>query len=82
MGGCNPCAISDEEEKYSDWRVRDAVDCLMRAEDIKQDAKMMGLVKKEIDKKVKSVKQVSSLKELRNVASQKSDEVDAEKEET
>lgn len=81
MGGCNPCAMSEEEDKYSQWRVDSAVDCLMRAEEIKLDKKMMALVKVEMEKKGKAIKSVSSLKELRSVASQKSEQVDDEKEE-
>ena len=39
-----------EEEKYSEWRVKDALRTLTDAENIKKDIKMMNLIQKELSK--------------------------------
>lgn len=71
MNGCCPSPIDEEKEKYSEWRVRDAVETLMRAEEVKADSKMMALVKAEMAKKGNAIKRITSLKELRAAAGRK-----------
>lgn len=71
---------SDEDMKYDDYRVRDAVDTLMRAEEIKQDPKMMKLVHAEMQKKHKAIKKVSSIKELRHLKNKMADDESAAEE--
>jgi hypothetical protein len=46
-----------------DWELEDAVRTLARAEEIKQDEKLMGKIRPMLDKKVKSIE---ALKELYN----------------
>ena len=44
-----------KEDKYCDWRVKQALHTLTEAEEIKKDAKMMSLVRKEALKQQKAV---------------------------
>ena len=60
-------------DKYDDMSVQCALDALMRAEEIKQDSKMLELVMKKIGAKKKAI---DSLAELREVASEKRSEED------
>jgi hypothetical protein len=46
-----------------DWELEDAVRTLARAEEIKQDEKMMGKIRPMLDKKVRSIE---ALKDLYN----------------
>lgn len=45
-----------EKPKYDEWEIKNAVDTLMRAEEIKQDAELMALVAPELEKRTKAVK--------------------------
>jgi len=71
--------IEVEKEKSKEgpeeWEVCQAVDTLMRAEEIKQDAKLMSLVKEKMDVKKKAI---DSLSKLRTVAAKKIKEYDDE----
>ena len=45
-------AMKEQEKK---WEVEDAVRCIIRAEEIKQDAELMKLVEPELKKKAKAM---------------------------
>lgn len=47
-----------EPDKYDNWAVQRAVDVLTQAEEIKQDAKMMKLVSKEIGKRQEALDKI------------------------
>ena len=59
----------------SDWELEDAVRTLARAEEIKQDEKLMGKIRPMLDKKVRSIE---ALKELYNEKYNKPSMSDAE----
>jgi hypothetical protein len=52
----------EEDRKYDDWRVDDAYCTLKRAEEIKQDKKMMGLIQERLDKDKKAIRSLDELK--------------------
>jgi hypothetical protein len=58
----------EKEDKYGEEGVRCAAETLIKAEDIKKDAKLMALVKGHMEKSAKAIK---SIKELRKVAAAK-----------
>lgn len=51
-------ASTIESDKYNEWAVQRAVDVLTQAEEIKQDAKMMKLVSKEIGKRQEALDKI------------------------
>lgn len=55
-----------EDSKYDRWAVDNACRTLMDAEEIKQDPKMMKLVKPMIDKKAKTITSLQDLKDHAN----------------
>lgn len=57
---------SMEEDKYSDWAIRDCADTLIRAEEIRADPKKMKLVAKEIDKRKKALDKITSIEDLKD----------------
>lgn len=57
-----------EDDKYCEWKVKDAAQTLIRAEEIKKDKEMLALVKAELEKSSMAIK---SIKELRGIASKK-----------
>lgn len=67
-------ATPSKPDKYDEYAVKRACETLMEAEEIKQDSKMMGLVKELMGKKQMALKKITSLKELRKVAEEKSGE--------
>lgn len=44
-----------KDSKYDEWEVKRALETLTRADEIKKDAKMMGLIEKEFAKQEKSL---------------------------
>jgi hypothetical protein len=60
-----------EEEGYRKWDIDCAVDTLIKAESIKQDAKMMALVKPLLMKKFEGIKKITSLDELKKVSKER-----------
>ena len=65
------------EDKYSESAVKCAAETLLKAEEIKKDAKLLALVKGEMEKSASAIK---SIAELRKIASKKQAEPEAEKE--
>jgi hypothetical protein len=64
-------AVGEDKEKseeYSKWELEDACRTLQRAEEIKQDKKMMKALRPHLDKAAKAYK---SLDELRKLAGSK-----------
>lgn len=61
----------EKEEKYDQWEIDDAYRTLKRAEEIKNDPELMGLVSACYDKDVKALNSLSSLKKLANKVSAK-----------
>lgn len=57
-----------EDDKYCEWKVKEAAQTLVKAEEIKKDKEMLALVKAELEKSSQAIK---SIKELRGVASKK-----------
>ena len=57
-----------EDDKYCEWKVKDAAETLVKAEEIKKDKEMLALVKAELEKSSQAIK---SIKELRGIASKK-----------
>lgn len=55
--------ISGDEPKpkYDEWEIRSAVECLIRAEEIRQDAELMALVTPELEKKSKVYKGIAEI---------------------
>ena len=51
-------ATTIDSDKYNDWAVQHAVDVLTQAEEIRQDAKMMKLVSKEIGKRQEALDKI------------------------
>ena len=67
-----------EDDKYCEWKVKDAAQTLIRAEEIKKDKEMLALVKAELEKSSMAIK---SIKELRGIASKKMAEREEEESE-
>lgn len=60
-----PIDKKDEEDKEPDkWEIQSAVDCLLRAEEIKKDTRIMKYVNEEIDKKKSAINSLSQLKKV------------------
>lgn len=57
-----------EDDKYCEWKVKEAAQTLVKAEEIKKDKEMLALVKAELEKSSQAIK---SIKELRGIASKK-----------
>jgi polyribonucleotide nucleotidyltransferase len=66
-----------EDDKYCEWKVKEAAETLVRAEEIKKDKEMLALVKAELEKSSQAIK---SIKELRGIASKKMAEREEEEE--
>lgn len=45
--------------KFDEWEIKSAADCLIRAEEIKQDAELMALVASELEKRTKAYKGIA-----------------------
>lgn len=54
---------SMDDSKYDEWAVKSAAETLVRAEEIKQDSKMMKLVSKHITKQKKAIDSIEDLRE-------------------
>lgn len=54
-----------KDDKYEDWKVEDAASTLLRAEEIKQDSKMMSKVAPLLAKKKKAITSIADLKKVR-----------------
>ena len=50
-----------DKPKYDTWEIRSAAECLIRAEEIKQDAELMALVAPELEKKSKACKGIAEI---------------------
>lgn len=66
---------SEEKKKeygdYDKWEIESAVDCLIRAEEIKQDKEKMKYVKQCMDTKYKGVKKViSSIADIKKASNE------------
>lgn len=60
-----------EDNKYDKWCIEDAARSLERAEEIKQDPKMMKLVAKELKKKLKATKKsIASIQDLKDASAE------------
>jgi hypothetical protein len=75
MAKAAPKEMNMEDYKYDDHAVNSAFDTLMRAEEHKQDPKMMDLVHKKAKKHKKSIR---SIAELRQVAKDMNDDGDGD----
>lgn len=53
-----------QPDKYDNWAVESAADTLIRAEEIKADAKMMKFVAKKIEERKAALEKVSKREEL------------------
>lgn len=53
-----------EQEKLKEWEIEDAVRTLIRAEEIKQDVKLMKLVKPKLEEKAIAAKKVVDASEV------------------
>lgn len=51
----------EPKPKYDEWEIRSAAECLIRAEEIKQDAELMALVAPELEKKSKAYKGIAEI---------------------
>ncbi len=51
---------------YDEWEIDDAVRTLVRAEEIKQDPKLMKACSSALTKKLKAVKSIADLKKRRD----------------
>jgi len=64
-----------DDHKYDEYAVRNACDTLKKAEEIREDEKMMALVTKELGKEHKRTKKaIRSIGDLRQAAYEKSKE--------
>lgn len=64
-----------QDGKYYDYAIRDAAECLTRAEQIKADSKLMPYVAKCVKEDLKAAKKaVSSIQDIRDIAQSKKDE--------
>lgn len=68
--------MEKETEGYDEHELKCAADTLLKAEEIKADSKLMEAIKPLLDKKVQAVKKITSLKELRQVANKKVNELE------
>lgn len=82
--GLEVISASKKTEKYDEYKIQDAARTLKEAEKIKQDPELLELALKEVAKEGKAI---SSLAELKSVASKKiadagnkDEEVDSEEE--
>lgn len=81
-----PLEGSEEKEKkygkYDEWEICSAVDCLLRAEEIKNDKEKMAYVKPLLDEKMGNLsKAIRSLSDLKAVAKKKMAEEETEDDE-
>lgn len=53
-----------EKEGYEDYELESKARCLMEAEEIKQDAKLMEALKPYLQKKAKAISSIAELKEV------------------
>lgn len=53
--------IDKPKPKYDEWDIKSAADCLLRAEEIKQDKELMALVAPELEKKLKAQKGIAEI---------------------
>ncbi len=51
-----------KDKEYDEWKLRDACDTLLRAEEIKADPKLMKALQPYLDKKVKAYKSVADIR--------------------
>ncbi|MBQ8475710.1 hypothetical protein IJ531_01460 [bacterium] len=69
--------LKEEKNKYGkfdEWVIRDAVDCLVRAEEIKKDKEKMKYVLPMLDKQAKSILEAKSAAEILYGEDNKDDE--------
>jgi hypothetical protein len=64
-----------ENNVMDEYRIKDAAECLMRAEEIKKDEKLMPHVHKLLDKKAGAISSLKGLKELAQKKLSKAPEV-------
>lgn len=63
--------MAKEEKGPDKYEIQNALDTLIRAEEIKKDAKMMAILKPKLLEKSKALEKITSLDELRSVADSK-----------
>jgi hypothetical protein len=67
-----PVEESKEEKKEFDkWEIDSAVDCLIRAEEIRANPDLYPLVKEKLTEKSKALQKITSIEGLRKVAKSK-----------
>lgn len=47
--------------KFNEWEIESAAECLIRAEEIKQDAELMALVAPKLEKRTKAYKGIAEI---------------------
>jgi hypothetical protein len=62
---------AESEDDMDKWKVEDAANTLLRAEEIKQDSKLLAAAKKQLAVKGEAIGKITSLEELRKVATKK-----------
>lgn len=62
MSGCE-VAGPTKKKGYDDYELDDAVRTLVRAEEIRQDGKLLKAIQGRLDKKVRAVKSLADLKQ-------------------
>ena len=60
--------MKKDDHKYDEYAVQSAMDTLIRAEEIRADEKMMGLVNKQLSKKKNAINKIEGLKDLKAAA--------------
>ena len=65
-----------DEDKYAEHEVEEAAETLLRADEIKKDAKLMEKINEHWDVKGKKIKSLQDLKDVANNFSAKKDEED------
>lgn len=72
----SPVDENEKDDKVPDeWEIRSAVDCLIRAEEIKGNKKLMPLVAKELQERKDAIAKVpTSIADLKKLAKQKESE--------
>jgi hypothetical protein len=61
-----------EKKEYEKYEIESAVDCLIRAEEIKMNKDLFPLVEECLSKKQDAIKKISSISDLKKIANEKS----------
>lgn len=57
-------ASAPKDVDHDEWKIKDAAETLMRAEEIKEDPELHAKAKKHLQKKGAAIKRVTDLREL------------------